>query len=230
MDQDTFIQAEGRIEQMSLLTDPDAVREIRILARQYRRKGYRVSTGKNDLETPPFLRDFTPDLIAQRDDDKVVIEVKRADNLPGSNDLVSLARRVADHPSWRFELVTLPAREEELRSSPTALFAYVEKLIDAGFFKVAYTLLYTAIQDTVMSVIGENGLETSISSLPSLVRELVVLGMIDEKDRDVIEQARTKRNALVHIETTPTPTRKEVEDLAGFVDKLATELKSKLET
>jgi hypothetical protein len=78
----------------------------RRVAASYRKAGYRVTVPPSPETLPPFLLDCHPDLVAERDDDRVVVEIKPAGSLKGSNDLVEMAQRVANQPGWRLELVT----------------------------------------------------------------------------------------------------------------------------
>jgi len=79
----------------------------RKIARQYRKLGFKVLEAPTGEDLPTFLSGLSPDLIATNDDERVVIEIRRADELKGSNDLTELAARVAERRSWRFELVAL---------------------------------------------------------------------------------------------------------------------------
>jgi hypothetical protein len=56
------------------------------------------------------LQGFTPDLIATRDDDHVVLEIKCRDELKGSNEFVALATAVNQQVGWRLELLHLASR------------------------------------------------------------------------------------------------------------------------
>src|SRR5690349_14437535 len=88
-------------------------RTSRRVAASYRKQGYRVVVPVAPDALPVFLRDCQPDLIAERDDDHVVVESKPAGTLKGANDLVDLAERVAAQPGWRLELVTFRDREPD---------------------------------------------------------------------------------------------------------------------
>ena len=46
------------------------------LAEEYRDHGYEISIHPNSEDLPDFLRNYRPDMIARREDDAVVIEVK----------------------------------------------------------------------------------------------------------------------------------------------------------
>ena len=81
---------------MMMLTtprDPENAKRF-ATARSYKRQGYRVTIPTRGDPLPAFLDRLAPDLIADQTDDHVVIEIKRADRVAGSNDLVALSERV----------------------------------------------------------------------------------------------------------------------------------------
>jgi hypothetical protein len=79
----------------------------RRIARQYTKLGYEVIENPGPASLPSFLRGFSPDLLATKDGDHVVIEIKSSDSLRGSNELTELATIVAQRPDWRFEFVAI---------------------------------------------------------------------------------------------------------------------------
>jgi hypothetical protein len=81
------------------------------VALSYRRQGYRVSVPSKAESLPEFLRDCEPTLVAEREDDRVVVEIKPTEALKGANELVELAERVARQPGWRLELISLGRQE-----------------------------------------------------------------------------------------------------------------------
>jgi hypothetical protein len=81
-------------------------RALKRVAADYRQQGYRVLAPATADVLPAFLHDCQPDLIAERDDDHVVVEIKAAGSLKGANELVVLAERVEKQPGWRLELIT----------------------------------------------------------------------------------------------------------------------------
>jgi hypothetical protein len=88
-------------------------RTLKRVAADYRQQGYRVVAPATPDALPAFLRDCQPDLIAERDDDHVVVEIKAAGTLRGANELVVLAERVEKQPGWRLELVTFKERDPD---------------------------------------------------------------------------------------------------------------------
>jgi len=86
------------------LSNEDRTR--RRVAASYRRQGYSVVAAPTADVLPKFLLDCHPAVIAERGDDRVVVQIKPAGSLKGANDLVDLAQRVTAQPGWRLELIT----------------------------------------------------------------------------------------------------------------------------
>ena len=80
---------------MSTMADAAEKRKLRSIARRYERDGYRVTVPEGGGDFPAFLQGFTPDLIAESERDRVVIELKRSNTVPGSNELREIAERVS---------------------------------------------------------------------------------------------------------------------------------------
>ena len=86
-------------------------RKARAIARRYERDGYRVTIPARGEALPGFPEGFAPDLIAESDTDRVVVQIKQSRAVRGANDIEALAEHVAGRPGWRFELVTIKVRE-----------------------------------------------------------------------------------------------------------------------
>lgn len=91
----------------------DSVAQHRV-AQKYRLLGYEVEENPDSALLPEFMRGVRPDILARSKLDNVVVEVKEGSALKGSNDIVGIARRISEHPEWRFELVVLPAEKTKL--------------------------------------------------------------------------------------------------------------------
>jgi hypothetical protein len=83
-----------------------AERTLRRIAASDRKQGYRVAAKPASEALPTFLSNGHPDRIAERDDDRVVVEIKPAGSLRGANDVGEMAELVATQPGWRLELIT----------------------------------------------------------------------------------------------------------------------------
>ena len=56
----------------------ERLRKQRSVAREYRKRGYQMVEQPRWDSLPSFLRGFSPDLIATKDDDCAVVEIKTA--------------------------------------------------------------------------------------------------------------------------------------------------------
>jgi hypothetical protein len=189
-------------------TDTVIEKKRRRIAADYRRQGYRVTQPVRDSAMPSFLHDCRPDLIAERDDDHVVIEIKRSDKLRGSNDLEELAARVAAEPGWRLELVTLGTEgdEADVLSQPDWLENMLQRPSLAGgtdqaYFHVVY--LAQVLEFLIRGVATVNRIGTRDKSAVRIARELVFKGVMTQPTLDRIEVALDYRNRLLHDRPAP---------------------------
>lgn len=209
---------------MSVPPQSPVKREVDATARRYRRDGYKVSRPERSREKPSFLGDLVPDLIAERDDDKVVIEVKYASSVRGANDIVDLAERVAGQPGWRFELIALRSIDDQLRPDPSWTGEAVAGLTAHGFQKSAFIVAFAMIENLLGSVAQHAKIRTANMSLEDILKALVVNAVIDDETRDAVRAARTKRNAVMHESTEAVLTNADVESLLKLARRLDDDL------
>jgi hypothetical protein len=214
---------------MSTPADAGEQRKLRSVARRYERDGYRVTMPGQGGNLPAFLEGFAPDLIAESEQDRVVIEVKRSDTVRGSNNPVEIAERVSREPGWRFELVTIPSVERV--SMPTAEdMDFVEKrarqAMDTGLADTAYVYVLGALEVLLSDVALRHGLRATRTSLAQIARDLVSRGIISREVFDKLQQAHSVRNLLVHAEAGKAglPSVADVEDLLALMQHLRGEM------
>src|SRR5205823_1963023 len=88
--------------------DTDLVTSEREVIRQYTnwysQQGYQVSVEPSPRELPEFLRTLAPDLIARRDGENIVVEIKTSS--PASFEQVQqLARALEHRAGWKLQVV-----------------------------------------------------------------------------------------------------------------------------
>ncbi|MBN8930231.1 MAG: hypothetical protein BGO51_01015 [Rhodospirillales bacterium 69-11] len=169
---------------------------LRRTAQEYRRRGYDVKEAPSREALPGFLTGLSPDLIASKGGDRVVVEIKRADRLKGSNDLTDLAARVADHPDWRFELITLAQPEVTGAERPSA--ASLARLLqgvlagshadDPALRGVASVVLLSTLERLLRWFALERGLSVKDRPAPAIVHELGFVGLLDEDALSVLDR------------------------------------------
>lgn len=187
---------------MSKSWTEERLKTRRNAARKYRKLGYTVVELPAEGELPPFLRGFAPDLIATSDDDKVVLEIKRAAGLKGSNEIKELAAVIDQQAGWRFELMSLgigpwdvvvPSEEKLER-----LIARGVALRDAGADVVAVIFLVSLLEELIRDVGLQHGLKGYRESTRAIIRELAFRGVVGNDVVDALDAGWDRRNRIVH--------------------------------
>jgi uncharacterized protein YutE (UPF0331/DUF86 family) len=201
---------------MAGIRTDEHLRIQRNVAREYRRRGYDVVEQPRGENLPPFLRAFAPDLIAMKDDDRAVIEIKTAEALRGSNEIKQLAAAVETNAGWRFELISLGVSKD---ANATALSeGGLEHLLDAavttyesGQRELSLIYLVSLLDELVRDAALQHRLKGRDRSARAIIAELAFQGIIDGTTADVLDQAWDWRNAIVHGRATAEgPTRDEI--------------------
>lgn len=206
---------------MVMLTDAVIEKRRRRAAEEYRRQGYRITLPEGGATLPPFLRDSRPDLIAERDDDHVVIEIKYSNSLKGSNDLMELAARVATQPGWRFELVALGSDGEEadVISSPDWLESMLRKADPVANPARAYLhviYLGEVLEYLIRGVALRNGIRIRDKVPRRIMNELVFAGIMGQPILDRLERALSYRDKLLHERRAPENQMEQVGEMTAL--------------
>ena len=171
-------------------------------ARKYRKLGYSVVELPAAGDMPAFLHGFAPDLVATSDVDKVVLEIKRAADLKGSNEIKELAAVVDRQAGWRFELIALAAgpggvvvpSEEKLER----LLARGLALHEAGYGEVAVIFLVSVLEELIRDVGLQHGFKGYRESTRAIARELAFRGVVGDEVVDALDTGWDRRNRIVH--------------------------------
>src|SRR3954471_6624947 len=82
------------------------------VAEQYRKTGYDVTVRPHGEAAPAFLGDFSPDLIARKGEEAVVVAVTSRHELAADPTLAFVADVVAKQRGWRLDVVFFGGDEE----------------------------------------------------------------------------------------------------------------------
>jgi uncharacterized protein YutE (UPF0331/DUF86 family) len=181
----------------------ERLRRQRSLAQEYRKRGYQVVEQPRGDSLPPFLRGFSPDLIATKDDDCAVVEIKTAESLRGSNEIKELAAAVEPHAGWRFELISLgtdsgAASAQLSEAGLEHLLAAALAAYDSGQKDLSLIYLVSVLDELVQDVAVQHRIKGRDRSARSVIQELAFQGIIDGTTTDVLDQAWDRRKAIVH--------------------------------
>ncbi len=206
------------------------------LAEEYRHKGYEISFHPNPEDLPDFLRNYRPDMIALREEEKVIIEVKSRSSLNSSSAqyLQSLAQVIEQHPGWRFELVM--TNPEDVVYSAKIEGSLQENEIKTGL-KIASQLLekhpvsailysWSLTEATFRLVAEQEVLSLSRFTPSYLINKLATEGIISQSDYQLLISSLSLRNAVAHGFKTTQITQDSVAKLIKITRQLLKNLHS----
>jgi hypothetical protein len=186
---------------MATRSDAVVAKKRKQVAAGYARRGYRVmQPGAGTV--PSFLRDCQPDLIAEKEDDHVVIEIKPTSALKGSNDLTELAARIAGQPGWRLELVALgrEGTDAAILSTPDWLEQMLQRpqtFADPSLDRFYVGYLFEVLEYLINGVASLNKIRSRGKSAQRVAHELAFAGTIEQDVLDRVEVSLGWRDNLM---------------------------------
>jgi len=175
-----------------------------VKAEEYRGKGYVVSRD----EALDFLPGFRADLVARKDDQIKVIQVKCRSTLVANPQAGKLARLVNAKPGWSFELI-LVGEPERLESPDGAKsfqgedivgrIAQAERVLESGFAEAAFVLAWAAFEAALREMIEEEGVSVKRITTSEYVLKLAVNhGVVSTDDYEGLAGMMQYSNAIAH--------------------------------
>lgn len=172
------------------------------LKKEYEEDGYKVVIEPS--KNPEFLKNFRPDLIASKEGDNVVVEIKELDDKAVRKGLAELATLVNSQPGWRLDIVLYkPAGTRAFQlSTPKSVrkaLGDAEKLFEEGQKSAALMLAWSALEAAARRTLVKN-IDEDLGDLTSLdlIKNLVFHGFISEADYKHMVDLSEVRNGLAH--------------------------------
>jgi hypothetical protein len=185
-------------------TEADLTRKI---AEDYRAKGYDVIVRPRSQELPEPLANFRPDIVARKDGETVIVEVKSRQALRREPHLEPMVRAVQQVPGARFELVIakpdiaspLPEQTRPWRDGEAAAaLDEATRLLEAGHPVAALLLGWAAAEAALRIVAAKENLKTERNDASYLLNRLVSDGALANRQYQSLRQALEMRNAVAH--------------------------------
>jgi len=182
-------------------------RKLQEIAADYRARGYGVFIEPDPTELPEFLAGFRPDLVAFGPQDSVVVELKVGTQTAVSERFRELAEAIQRQPGWRFSLVVIDPRSDDVAPSAQQLLnrneildrlEEADELLKAGTKDVAFILLWISIEALLRRIAIQEGLPLERVPPSALIKELYSLGVLSRNDLDTAQRAFSVRNSIVH--------------------------------
>lgn len=179
---------------------------IRQYADWYAQQGYQVTVEPPPRELPEFLRTLAPDLIARRDGENIVVEIKTSS--PESFDQVQrLARALEHRAGWKLRVVYAdladpewdpPAQLPDI-SELSAHLASVGSADEADRRRLQFLLLWSIIEAAARHRLSSLKIPpTRRISSSALIKMLLTEGIIEDDDYALLRSGLAVRNAVAH--------------------------------
>ena len=187
-------------------------RKIQEIANDYETRGYRVLIEPTPTALPAFLANFHPALVAYGPEDSIVVEVKVGTRTAASERYRDLADTIQHHPGWRFSLVVVDSRSEDMTPATRPLIERekiverlqeAEELLKQGVKEAGFVLLWVSIEALLRHIASREGFPLERLPSSTLFKELFSLGLLSRNGLDVALRAFAVRNSLVHGFETP---------------------------
>jgi hypothetical protein len=180
---------------------------IKQYADWYSSQGYEVSVDPAPRDLPEFLRTLAPDLIARRDSENVVVEIKTSS--PASFEQVQrLARALEHRPGWKLRVVYADLPDPEWQPPPelpnradlsARLAAVGAANGNDDQSRVRFVLLWSIAEAAARHRLASLGIPpTRRISSSALMKTLLTEGIIEDERYAVLRRALAVRNAIAH--------------------------------
>jgi hypothetical protein len=180
---------------------------IRQYAEWYSSLGYRVSIEPSPQQLPSFLQTLAPDLLATRDGENVIVEIKTSSRT-SSDKVQELARTLEHRPGWKLHVVFADLADPEWQPPcelPTLaeLRARIEALnpddLDEDQRRLSFLLIWSVIEAAARHNLIKAGIApTNRISSSALIKTLLTEGLIEDRDYELLRRGLTVRNAIAH--------------------------------
>lgn len=199
--------------------------KVRDLAEQYRQKGYEVVLESLPEVIPGFDQNLRPDLLAKKDRDQIVIEVKSRSALRNSDTVRRMADALAKTPEWRFELVVLEDAGMNLGTAVDtktiqAQLVSAELLLEHNQHSSAFIVIWAALEGALRKLAAAQNISLGDASPTRLIRELSFNGLLSREDYEFLTQQLQSRNRIVHGFDAPSLTVGDIKALHDLILRL----------
>lgn len=180
---------------------------IRRYADWYAQQGYQVSVEPSPRELPEFLRTLAPDMIARRDGENIVVEIKTSS--PASFEAIQrLAKALEHRAGWALRVFYADLPDPEWHPPPRLpeakdLLARLDVIGRAGEDedqrRVQFLLLWSIFEAAARHRLSTVKIPpTSRISSSALLKMLLTEGIIEDDHYGALRRGLAARNAISH--------------------------------
>ncbi|PSB51175.1 hypothetical protein [Chamaesiphon polymorphus] len=182
--------------------------KIQSTAQELIDSGYKVSIEPASSDLPFDLGSYRPNLIATKDNEGLILEVKTTSNRLSIDRFQSIAEQIATHNGWRFLLITLddtsdsilPSSERDLPSwdELKTRLSKLEILIQNSLFEPSILFLSSILEATLRKRSIEQNIPIWRLPEKNLLNHLFSSGEISMSDFDIFKKCLELRNKVAH--------------------------------
>ncbi|MCH8291891.1 hypothetical protein IH992_12420 [Candidatus Poribacteria bacterium] len=192
---------------MEITTADLEKKRIQEIAQEYQAKDYDVTVCPKQSQLPDFLADYHPHILARRDDETVVIEVKLGTSLTESQYLPELAQAIQEHSGWRLELVVINLKEdiapiENANSLDAQDIAHAiretKELLESHHLEAALLLAWSTAEATLRLLASKEEIPLRRYDALYLLKQLATYAAISREEYNSLMNTMRLRNAIAH--------------------------------
>lgn len=196
------------------------------VAERYRADGYVVLAQPSSSRRPRFLREFAPDFIVRRGNEKADVGIKRIGQAKGRVSLRRLAEAVESKPGWRFDIVIFsPEEKPDVKTqSVHAIRKSIEQartLFGRGDKVAAFLLAWSGFEAAGRRAVEAVEEEPFEGGTPfDLSKTLLSHGLISESQWKGVNELLHLRNAVAHGALDRSIQKRAFEKLCNLAERL----------
>jgi uncharacterized protein YutE (UPF0331/DUF86 family) len=179
-------------------------------ARRYALDGYKVVTNPSSLDLPDFAKDFRVDMAATREDEGILVSVKKTrQDLSDDPEVKRYAAITEKHEGWRFDFIILESenpRERELQGAQEMAIDQIittleraETLAHGDTLYSAIIIAWSAFESAMRQYLRWSGQKAGWGISPrQMINELYSSGVFSTVEFQRILELSRLRNEIVH--------------------------------
>lgn len=208
---------------------------VRRIAQSLIEKGYSVTVEPDVAEIPFSLNGYKPDILAQKSDDNLIIEIKGPSDRSHVEKYQNIASIISKNPGWRFLISTISEELDEVPiSAPLEPIDYssifesltrIDSLLSSGMHIYAIPFLWNTLITTLRLHAQNSGIAVDATSDLRVLNYMYSLGVLSPEDYERCRIYLKLRNEAVH-KINFTITRDQADEMRRFVELQIKNLKN----
>ncbi len=170
-------------------------------------EGFKVFINPTEGAIPFDLAGYRPDILATREDERLIVEVKRSEKGTSVDQYVEVARLVREHPGWRFLLIPSDTVEEDGTIEGKGVpdwSALVEQsrvaggLISNQLYAASFLAAWAGVEGTLRRIAQDQAIPIEVFSVRPLIKHLYSFGILSIIQFQELEALEPVRNEVAH--------------------------------